>query len=326
MKKLIVILTITLFIPCFSFSINIEKEYVKLIQEYDIDSLAKTADNVNEFWNIVVTNNPRFAYLFKALNDSTHFAKKAYRKVHENDEEIELFKQSISSISEYNDVLDKLQKDLGDYAKLNMYVIDMGEINASADYEGNMLLDKNLFVDDDFTYEMVLGICAHETAHYLLQHQLAAEYKIAKYDRKNKIIAGVSAGLDSTSAMVAAVIGGVKSDGLEERVDNYIDSAIKDTERFKYEYSREQEIEADIIAFRFLDYIGVGGDKYIAALEVLKRKTIEFSSDKSDHPSTQFRINILKYMQAHPEIVRKAPKYIIQQDANNDEINAVKNR
>ncbi len=326
MKKLIVILTIILFIPCFSYSINIDKEFEKLIQEYDIDSLAKKADNVNEFWNIVVTNNPRFAYLFKALNDSTHLAKKAYRKVHENDEENELYIQNISSISDYDDILEKLQNDLGDYAKFNMYVIDMGEINASADYEGNMLLDKNLLIDDDFTYEMLLGICAHETAHYILQHVLAAEYKIAKQDRKNKIIAGISAGLDATSAMAAAVIGGVKSDGLEERLDNYIESAQKDTERFKYKYSREQEIEADIIAFRFLDFIGIGGDKYIEALEIIKQKTVDFSSSESDHPSTQFRINILKYMQAHPEIVRKAPKYIIQQDAKSDEINAVKNK
>ncbi|MCD8290937.1 MAG: M48 family metalloprotease [Prevotella sp.] len=326
MKKLIIILVITIFIPCFSFSRNIENEYEKLIQEYDIDSLAKKADNVNEFWNIVVTKNPRFAYLFKALNDGTHLAKKAYGKVHVNDEEHELYIQTISKISYYDDILEKLQNDLGDYVKLNMYVIDMGEINASADYQGNMLLDKNLLIDDDFTYEMTLGICAHETAHYLLQHVLAAEYKIAKQDRKNKIIAGISAGLDATSAMAAAVIGGVKSDGLEERLDNYIASAQKDTERFKYKYSREQEIEADIIAFRFLDYIGVGGDKYIEALEMLKRKIIDFSSEESDHPSTQYRINVLKYMQAHPEIIRKAPKYIIQQDANSDEINAIKNK
>ena len=59
----------------------------------------------------------------------------------------------------------------------------------------------------------------------------------------------------------------------------------------KFEYSREQEIEADIIACLFLKWLGNSPIDYIDFMETLPGDI----SDKYDtHPSMVFRVNTLR--------------------------------
>ena len=68
---------------------------------------------------------------------------------------------------------------------------------------------------------------------------------------------------------------------------------------YGFKYSREQELEADLIAYRYLEAIGLGGYAMIMALEMLNDPS-DNQEDiaTNDHPTTQYRIEFLKYIYA----------------------------
>lgn len=94
--------------------------------------------------------------------------------------------------------------------------------------------------------------------------------------------------------------------------------------RFRMQYSREQEIEADIVAYRFLEWCGIGGDVYIRMLKDYGKATGDYREGELDkttyselfhainsggspsrktrmmdsHPTTVSRIELLEYMAA----------------------------
>ena len=83
--------------------------------------------------------------------------------------------------------------------------------------------------------------------------------------------------------------------------DALIDAFSLRTILSNYKYSREQEIEADILAYRFLEFMGVSPEDYIKALENLVENNYEllkYTDDKfSDHPFIMHRINILRMLE-----------------------------
>ena len=76
--------------------------------------------------------------------------------------------------------------------------------------------------------------------------------------------------------------------------------AIADASHFyQFKYSRSQEIEADLAAYRFCEAMGLGGYTYIMALQLICDKNEEkvLKAKKSDtHPTTLYRIFLLKYL------------------------------
>ena len=67
---------------------------------------------------------------------------------------------------------------------------------------------------------------------------------------------------------------------------------------FHYKYDREQEIEADIVAYRFLEWIGIDPAEFIMALERTNLDNLTGAGEKdSDHPSTEFRVGLLKQLE-----------------------------
>ena len=61
-------------------------------------------------------------------------------------------------------------------------------------------------------------------------------------------------------------------------------------------YGKKQEIEADIIAYRYLEWIGIGGDAYIQMLKLIDSDLEIFQNSGESHPLTSERIALLQYM------------------------------
>lgn len=70
-------------------------------------------------------------------------------------------------------------------------------------------------------------------------------------------------------------------------------------------YSREQEYEADLIAFRFMQFLGCE-DEYIEGLRILGNSYDMQYDSFEDHLSIPARISFLKYVQQHPELGNKS--------------------
>ena len=90
---------------------------------------------------------------------------------------------------------------------------------------------------------------------------------------------------------------GIISEGLIEAFE-------KDAYYFKFKYTRNQEIESDIIAYRFCEAMGISGYAYIMALQLLGDSDVYLrASSTSDHPTTAYRILLLKYLfeKDHPK-------------------------
>ena len=69
---------------------------------------------------------------------------------------------------------------------------------------------------------------------------------------------------------------------------------------YQFKYSRWQEIEADLMAYRFCEAIGLGGYSYIMALQLLNETDLYMKADRTDdHPTMAYRIAFLKWIYAN---------------------------
>ncbi|MDO4930700.1 MAG: M48 family metalloprotease [Bacteroidales bacterium] len=317
MKRFLLIFIGLVLAFSFSYASGNEREYKWLIRELDIDTIAMRAKSSEEFWNVVWKKNERLYKFYKAFDKKKSSAIKANDEVNRSLSISASYYNSFDIEADNSDsLLIGLLEDLG-ALKLNpitkLYVVYDTEANAFATPDGRIYLFTGLFVDG-MSYPHILGICAHEFAHFLLQHSKVEVYETIKQEKTNKIIAGVSAAVQAGAAMYSAT-NGVESDwnAINQNIHGMFDAVALRSQKFRYRYSRKQEIEADIIACKFLEYMGYGGDKYIEALKLIEDPLLEsLYTDDSNHPTTSFRIGLLEYMLNHPEIVRDEPKAVFE--------------
>lgn len=314
MKKLMLLLIAVILINPFLYASGNEKEYKKLIQELGIDTIAMNATSSHEFWNVVWKKNERLYKFYEAFDKKKSSAVKANDEINKSLYMSADYYNSFDIEADNSDsLLIGLLDDLGVlevHENTKLYVVNSPDINACATPDMRIYLFTGLFVDG-IKYPQILGICAHELAHCLLQHAKVEVYETIKREKKNNIIAGINAAVQAGAAMYSAT-NGVESDwnAINQNIYEIFDAAALQSQKFMYRYSRKQEIEADIIACKFLEYMGYGGEKYIEALRIMENATPEYSYslDESTHPATSFRIGLLEYMLNHPEIIRKEPK------------------
>lgn len=210
----------------------------------------------------------------------------------------------------YEEIKNKLKKDLGSYVITQDFpirIINDQTLNASMDPLGLMRINEGLI--KRFSYYELLAICAHEVAHNQCDHILDRAWKQAKKQKSNRALANFGASLMVGAAAMASMNGAsVGYDSKEtitmvENADQYFEvfrgAADEATLRYRFKFSREEELEADIIAFRFMEYMGFGGQYYISALKKLQSVTGNYNvnAGKYDsHPGTEFRIQMLEAM------------------------------
>ena len=170
---------------------------------------------------------------------------------------------------------------------------------------GDMYLSYGLVLSYHWNIMMLIGVCAHETAHYVFQHKLISLWDQYKKEKQNEIWSAVAVGLNTAAHTISAMYGassGVQYD--QEYWDNVSKTNISlmngfelDAFYHQFKYSRSQELESDIIAYRFCEKMGIGGYAYIMALQLLGNDQGYMKADKeSDHPTTSFRVSFLKYI------------------------------
>ena len=74
----------------------------------------------------------------------------------------------------------------------------------------------------------------------------------------------------------------------------YADDA---TIKYRFRYDRGQESEADIIAYRFMEQMGYGGEHVLSLLKKIKEYYGDTPGGKYDnHPTNLFRIQVISAM------------------------------
>lgn len=306
-KRILFMIVVLLSAISTTFAKDHSKEYQKLLKKYDVDIVARDVIGGEDFWNFTWRQNERFYDFMSAVKKGKSSVKETFTRLEDAKLANSAYLASLDYADGYEELKNNLLNDLcaNKVAKdVKIYVVYNDDKNAFSTPEGGIYINTGLFCIDSLKYEHLLGICAHEFAHYLLQHCYVSTYDNIKREKRNKVAAAITAGVNAAAAGYAAANGvDINWEDVNKTTQNLAVAAILDAQKHRYKYSREQEIEADILAARFLDCIELGSKYYIEALELVSQGDIQrVEEDTDDHPSTSFRIGLLKYMLEHPEL------------------------
>lgn len=306
--------------PTFATPLNLDKSTItsfeKTIALYDIKENVATLNSEvpQDFWDIVVEHSANYRKLVDACNRQRKpkLLQVAMDEINNNEAGMKIYLEWCSPYAP-GEFEEALQKDLiGKSNFLNDFrIYPCDGINAFATPYGQIYLTDGLVKRYHFNNVLLLGVCAHEMTHYLCQHSLISKWQQLEKERKSEILGGIAASLYAGAMIASGVAMASNGATLDDSYwDNSLKSSIAIAEAFeagayyfKFKYSREQELESDIIAYRFCEAMGIGGYAYILALQLLGDNDFYLKADTTDdHPTTAYRVLMLKYLYAkeHP--------------------------
>lgn len=293
------------------------KEQRKLLQKYDlwhdkeIDGIYR--DSPGEFWNYLRENNKPFQKALKAAQNGK--AKNAQKVLGEAIAEIESMYEPPEYVEGVSELLDSLKAGSGImdlYQREAELRIDWSMVpNAFTLPNGIVYMTAGILARMDLDYNMLMAVYAHELAHFVLQHSFTNIYYEDRRRKRNELLAGIASVVYVTAAAVSdfvAASNGVPSNSTAYSVDaaiSIMNGAKKNVKSFQMKYTREQEYEADIVGYRFLESIGIDGSYYIEMLRRMKSDLEIFSNDGSTHPLTEDRIVLIEFMRTNPSFKPK---------------------
>lgn len=294
---------------------NPDKEYKKLLSKYDVADEAKalTEENPTVFWRAVLDNNEVFAKFVKDIQKNKGAEKEALQKTANLPRFYPQYDESI--IESVQGLCDTLLINMG-IADLNikcsLHVVYAEEANAFAALTEDgfaMCLTTGLLDKKGVNYTTLMGYVAHEFAHGALMHHMRGFYAEAKERRKNELLGGIAAGLNGLAAGMEAYNAaayGIPTSGTDYGavIANIGNDVKLSTLKYSFKFSREQEYEADLFAFRFLQHLGYG-EEFINGLRILGTEYDMLYNEYADHPTISSRIDFLKFAQEHPELGNK---------------------
>lgn len=311
MKYIFLSLSLLFSITCFAKDNN--KDFIKLIQKYDVPEKARNLDpdvSTTQFWNQVLDDNPINLNLIKNINKGKGAEKEALAGV--NRMKLYDYRLDVTLIPELKGYCDTLMMNMGlPKGVCEVNVIHDPSPNAFAVLTQNgfaICLNTGLLKRLDYDYYRIMAVTAHEFAHGAFFHHLRTEYETAKKERKDKVAGAIAAGLTAISAGVDAYTSAATGSNTydpsfySDRINDIADEMKLSSIKFRYKYNREEELQADLVALRFMEHLGMG-KKYMEALQMISSSKDYFWYDEefSNHPSTIYRLEFLDFVLKNPQ-------------------------
>ncbi|MBR1557455.1 MAG: M48 family metalloprotease [Prevotella sp.] len=302
MKRLVLLATMMVLAMVVNAQSSEAKKYIK---KYDVIHIVKNLPKGNPemFWDAIHNQNERVREIGKAIEGGN---KTALQTAEELIELCTITQNYDNTVEGYSELSERIAKDMGiegEHRKHPIRIINDNTYNASMDPMGQMRI--NVGTIRTLSYEELRAVCAHEIAHLACMHTFDRAWKSERKKKRNRFLAELETGLLVGAAATTAGYG--IANGVEMKSANTILSnpdiilqeAYSDadgaTTRFKYRYSRDEETEADIIAYRFMEYMGYGVRHFISAMRKMKNMGYHTVASKYDnHPLPAFRLEILE--------------------------------
>lgn len=283
------------------------RKYESYIKRFDIyqNELWNIECDASLFWNTIAELNPNLNAFYDGISK-----KKLKKVVEEYDNIGKIFSSmnlpDLSPDRETQEWIEEYMAGKSLYRPIKRICISFdGCYNAFSSPDGYLVVSDKLFFDCDNSE--LIGVLAHEMAHFVLQHYMVHEDYKKKQKRKNTVLAVLSTIGTSMAAAGIQSGGGMTQQQADEMWQNVkegnealINAFDVRTILSNYKYSREQEIEADILAYRFMEFVGRNPKDYIRVLEKLKKNNSSYLSEEdekfSSHPLIIHRINILNML------------------------------
>lgn len=331
-RTILIVMSLLMSVVCMAQKIS-TKEFDRYLEKYDRlkDCLEMQSSYGKSFyWDIARKTNESFSMLYTDLD------RKKRKTI------IDYYKEACDYASQYDsfpdfhdyrdieiDIIPFLEN--GSLTKhiSGIHVYEAKDKNAFACPEGTICVSSSIV--NEYDSMELLGILAHEMAHFVLEHGLQKRLSDIKKDKKYRRWAVLSVVANSVLSASVHAKGGVK----QEDSDDYWSDVQRNNqllmnmfdyrgELSKFKYSREKEIEADILAYRFMEFMGLDPASYINALCKLvgfsnnpddpnyqrdRKSFISYFYDddkESDHPSLSYRYCLLEYIKEYDK--RKSVK------------------
>lgn len=314
------------------------------IREYNNNDPAQ----VSMFWQAMLAANKTYqnnvgkgqSQAIRALRDDYH--SKAMQLVQEQ-ERLGRFYEDDLFMSDYLTNLIQLASGgvSANTRKMATARIEMSPVpNAYAYPDGTLVFTTRLLAMAE-NEEELLGVVAHEMAHFMLEHSVSNYVRIKKKENQARNMAIIG-------AVVSAAAGAATEVAAAQNDPNYIPgsgiaagAALSDAintslqenlENLGYKYSQEQEYEADMMAVRLLQFLGVDKNYYISMLEKLRAEDYRFgrevvrTSKKSTHPALDARIAAVQNMPSQLEATVAPSKEYTKKIASALTVNAMVER
>lgn len=292
-------------------------EQRKLLKKYDLwsDSTIQGVyrDAPHLFWRYVQDNNKQYQQVINAARKGK--ARKAQEVISLAIAEIQESYKPGEYVEGISELLDSLKYRSGimtlypNEAQLNL---DWSRsVNAYTIPDGAVFLNAGLLLRLECDYNLLMAAYAHELSHFVLQHAFCKVYYNQKKAKKNNILSAiasatvVSAGAFADMRFAESCTYANITKSTLPLIDAIIRGSDENARTYAIKYNREQEYEADIIGYRFLEAIGIDGSYYIEMLNRIKSELEIFSNDESSHPLIEDRISLLEFMRSKPNLKRK---------------------
>ena len=266
------------------------RKQIKYAEKFDVlKYLPQESDgNPATFWNAITQNNADFQKNAKRFDNPKGLAEQARSEVMGSAERYRLLRKLHRPTEAEQELCNNIRYlMLGDEkSEMEFEITDDPEPNAYCTPDGYVCIYLGMVERLMADVSLMSGIIAHEIAHYKYKHALILRYKTLKKDRENAIGA----------AFQHAGEGFLNLPDKEQRIQNIYDNAAQQTAQYHFKYSRDEELEADIVAYRFLDWMGIDPnnmDKALRASFPIGASLENEADEYDDHPTTKFRLGVL---------------------------------
>lgn len=285
------------------------KRFNELIKKYDVWSVVDTVDRSDpaNFWRAVQRHNKPYQKALKAAKEGK--ARNAQNVIGGVVQEMRDFNNIVPVDDSLTPFADSLMmwsgiKDM--YGEANLCFTLSTDKNSYAYPDGAMYIPLGFVESVGGDADVIKGMFAHELSHFVLQHLFVQTYMTDKQSNKSfwygvLTTVGVAAFQGAVDGVLSATMNYQPSE-LDDYRDSEIavaagnEAAAKRTTTYYFNYGRDQEYESDIIAYRFLQWMGIDPQAYITAIEALYSELEIFQNSGEARPYVSDRIALLKYM------------------------------
>lgn len=309
--RLLLFATLTIFLfSCGASKVNVTDNYILSVKSFYDSPLPEYSDDYSVFWDYILNHNEAFNRYSSRDSRFVQKTKKEFLSEVDNLPMVYDFAEEYMETGRRHALMFSGDRYTDDIRYILLCPDDM--IDAYCYPNGYIYIHRGLAERFDEDWHAYAGVVAHEIAHILLKHAERHNFDIQKRERNEEITRGVAGGLLGAGAIAGSLSmanSGVDMNTIEDWTDTYTNNAIelggninialkKHSLIKKYEYSREQEVEADIIAVLFLQWIGKPVEPYI---DLLSKLPSTESGLYSTHPDVKFRVSFLNEIIGKPD-------------------------
>lgn len=313
MRKLFILLALTATMGCWA-QTNQEKKFRKIAEEVELPRAVRTMDaaDAGNFWDLLVDNDLQLQQFDNNIAKDKGVAKAALEKYAAMPRFYPKYNSYVdTSLQPYADSLLATVGSPAERPVEGVYFIadyNPAAYTALTDSSYAVCITTGLLSKPGVNDELLRAIIARQIAHGALRHQLRYFYDQIKSQRKRRTIGALAIGL----TVAATTAWAIKDPELfdDQYGDVYIHNqvTINNNDGPKRMpaaiYSPDQEYQADLVGYRFMQAEGKG-ELFVDALRLLAPEFTTGSVPEEGDPSITDQIGFINFIIANPNILNQ---------------------